>query len=346
MSATSLCQIPQLTTSEQFATELPSLKLTETLQFLDAATHPFAFVPRFVSKVALATLDPVGRRFLETHTSSRYMRELGTIANLLRKPGTFALHAMFESMCTTYAGPAKGGNDAQLVRVLDWRTPGLGTYAYIVHVKGPRSWVALTWPGFVGVIQGMVPGKFAVALNQAPMPRHYHGVSTDPFGTVVSDWFFNRVRTWRTNGKMPAHLIREICEQAGSYAEALDLLQSESLCIPGIFSIVGTQASEHAVVERVEDRASITGKTCAANHFDTPGWGGRPRGEQSTKRARIFSDAPEYLSHTEFQDPPPPVLNVHTKIVAVMNPARGSVSAVGYENMIRVTQVTTVSFKT
>ena len=39
------------------------------------------------------------------------------------------------------------------------------------HESPAGSWLNVTWPGFVGVLTGMAPGRFSIAYNQAPIRR-------------------------------------------------------------------------------------------------------------------------------------------------------------------------------
>jgi hypothetical protein len=84
----------------------------------------------------------------------------------------------------------------RLLRVLDWRQPGLGRALIVVRQRGAAGDFAnLTWPGFVGVVTAMAPGRFAVALNQPPMMSW--GL------TAPLDWLVGRIRVWRSRALPP-----------------------------------------------------------------------------------------------------------------------------------------------
>lgn len=88
--------------------------------------------------------------------------------------------------------PSSDGETARLVRVLDWRTNGLGRYIIAAKVEGPAGpFTSMTWPGYSGVLQAMAPGRFSAALNQAPMPKSGGGL-------YPIDWMANKIKVWKT----------------------------------------------------------------------------------------------------------------------------------------------------
>ncbi len=100
-----------------------------------------------------------------------------------------------------------------LLRVLDWPFPALGKQVMVVLQKGKAGdFYNITWPGVSGVYTAMAPGRFAAALNQAPMRMHGLG--------YAGDWLKNRLMAGRETGLPPAHLLRQVFEQADSYETA------------------------------------------------------------------------------------------------------------------------------
>src|SRR5258705_3928936 len=50
---------------------------------------------------------------------------------------------------------------------------GLGRYIIAARIHcDADAWLTLTWPGYTGVLQAISPGRFAAAVNQAPMEQH------------------------------------------------------------------------------------------------------------------------------------------------------------------------------
>ena len=59
-----------------------------------------------------------------------------------------------------------------LLRTLDWPFNGLGRHIAVAHMRGAGGdFFSVTWPGYVGALTAMAPGRFAACVNQAPMWR-------------------------------------------------------------------------------------------------------------------------------------------------------------------------------
>ena len=276
-------------------------------------------------KSALRMADRVSRHWLAT-SGNPYLGELDEIARRLNRPGVYFLSVNYEWGCTVSVSPsAETDNSAQLVRVLDWMTPGLGRNIIAARVQSqPGPFVTLTWPGFTGILQAMAPGRFAAAINQAPM-RKLGG------GLYPLDWAANKARVWRLKHLPPAHLLRQVFETAGSYEMARKMLIETPIAAPVIFSLAGLGPDETCIIERTETEAHVhDGVRGAANHWQAHGWHGRPRGEKSADRVAQIMDQPiafdgswPWLSS--------PILNDRTRLVMVANPSTGRLLAQGFE---------------
>jgi hypothetical protein len=208
--------------------------------------------------------------------------------------------------------------------VLDWHTPGLGRHiiaARVASAAGP--FVTLTWPGYTGVLQAMAPGRFAAAINQAPMRK--------PLGSFYLDWAANRARVWRMPHPTPAHLLREVFETAPDFASARHMLATLPISTPAIFSLAGLRAAETAVIERTETEARVhEGANVAANHWQAAGWRGHSRGIDSSARA-WFMHRGALAMEPDFSWLTFPVLNDCTRLAMVADPAQGRLIAQGFE---------------
>ncbi len=284
---------------------------------LDAAT-------RFIPGPALRVADAISRRWL-AKWNNPHLPEIDAIASRLQRPGPYFLSVNYEWGCTCSVRPCPDSRSARLVRVLDWRTKGLGRNIVAANVRGPAGpFTTLTWPGYTGVLQAMAPGRFSAALNQAPMPKAGGG-------RLPLDWMMNRVRVWRTPHPTPAQVLRLAFETATSFAEAKRLLTEHPIASPAIFSLAGLDACETCVIERTEEAASIhDGPAVAANHWQTAHWRGRPRGQDSVGRFRLMRQATCDLDPA-FDWLKPPVLNKDTRLVMVADAARGRLVAQGFE---------------
>jgi hypothetical protein len=304
----------------------------ETLEREAARAHALLdLATKGVPAAALRSLDAVSRRWL-VKWDNAHLDEIDSIAAKLGRPGAYFLSVNYEWGCTCRVAPAPDGSSARLVRVLDWRTPGLGRNILAARVAGHAGpFVTLTWPGYTGVLQTMAPGRFSAALNQAPMRK--------TVGLLPLDWAVNRGRVWRMPHPTPAHLLRTVAETAPDFATARTMLIERPISTPAIYSLAGTRPGETVVVERRETEARVhDGANVAANHWQAHGWTGRPRGLESARRARMMHEVATDL------DPrlawlAPPILNDRTRLVMLADAGSGRLLAQGYEQGRAATRV-------
>ncbi|MGE0627984.1 MAG: hypothetical protein AB7O43_09185 [Hyphomicrobiaceae bacterium] len=280
---------------------------------------------RLVPRGALRGLDAVSRRWLVKRNNA-YLPEIDAIAARLGRPGAYFLAVNYEWGCTVGLGPSPDRRGARLARTLDWVTEGLGRYVIAAHVSGPAgAFVALTWPGFTGVLQGLAPGRFSAALNQAPM-RRLGG------GFYPLDWAANRLRVWRMPHPMPAHLLRQVFETAGDYAEAKRMLTTAAIAAPAIFMLAGIEPDQTCRIERTEEEARVSdGIVCASNHWQSAGWEGRPRGFDSPGRLAAMGKVDAIELDPSFGWLVPPLLNPLTRLAMVSDAREGRFIARGFE---------------
>ena len=310
--------IPVLETGPSFAMETLLAEERRAHELLELATSP-------VPPAALRQLDKVSRRWL-AKWDNEHLPEIDAIAARLERPGAYFLSVNYEWACTCRVAPAPDGRSARLVRVLDWRPAGLGRHLLAARVAGRQGrFVTLTWPGYTGVLTAMAPGRFSAALNQAPMRR--------ALGFYALDWAMSRRRVWTMPHPTPAHLLRSVFENAVDFADARERLTKEPISTPAIFSLAGVKAGQTAVIERTETEARVhTGAHVAANHWETPGWRGRARGQQSAERAAMMHGILPDLA-PDFSWLAPPILNARTRVAMVADAAVGRLVAQGFEGM-------------
>ena len=93
----------------------------------------------------------------------------------------------------------------------------------------------MTWPGAVGTLTAVAPGRFAAAINQAPLLRRTRTNMLRPV-----DYTRNLVRTLsRERGMPPLHLLRHVFETATSFSQALELLKDVEIDRPVLFTLIG-----------------------------------------------------------------------------------------------------------
>jgi hypothetical protein len=280
---------------------------------------------RHYTRLGLRLGDAIGRSWLE-RAANPYRHEIAAVAARLGAPGGVALNLSYEFACTGLAGPDPNGAGARLLRVLDWRLPGLGRHVVVAHQKAAAgAYYNVTWPGAVAVLTAMAPGRFCAAIHQAPMRRQ--GL------TLAGDWIANRRRFWRSLALPPAHLLRQVFDECRDYATARRRLIETPIALPAIFILTGTAPGESCVIERLEDRAAIhEGPRSWANAWQTsdfgPDWS--PRGHDNPGRCASLhalldhpSDGHSWLAA--------PVLNPDTRLAVRMNAATAELAVTGFE---------------
>lgn len=312
----SLPPIPVLDAGESFPLETLQAELERAHALIDSAT-------RHVPKSALQALDAVSRRWLKKWNVPA-LDEIDAIATFLGRPGAYFLAVNYEWGCTCRVAPSADGRSARLLRVLDWRTPGLGRYVIAARVRAHAGpFVALTWPGYTGVLQGMAPGRFSAALNQAPM--------RSPIGFYPLDWAANKAQVWRMPHMLPANLLRRAFVEAENFGDARQMLMDRPIAAPAIYVLAGTRPDELCVVERTETEARVhDGENVATNHWQAGDWHGRPRGVDSAGRACRMWLADTDID-AEFPWLKPPILNDKTRLAMIGGAAQGRFVAQGFE---------------
>jgi hypothetical protein len=282
-----------------------------------------AMARRAYSPPMLAAGDRISRRWLEK-AANPYTEEIAGVAARLPGPGGWVLNLSHEWACTSGVAPTAGAQSSRLLHTLDWRMAGLGENLLAVRRQGPAGpWLDVTWPGFVGTLQGLAPGRFAAAFNQAPLRRRS--------GLFLADWAIQRAAFWRSRHLPPAHLLRRTFDEAADYAEAKEMLVQTPLALPVIFALSGLQPDEGCIIERLETRAFVReAPAAAANHWQAAGLGGYSRGVESEARSRLLS---ERLSRADssLDWVVPPVRNELTRVALLAEAARGRLSVQGYE---------------
>jgi hypothetical protein len=286
-------------------------------------------------------LDAIARRWL-TRSQSPYVEEVRAIAAALAFPGIWFLNGSYQWSCTALGREEEGGVP-WLARTLDWPFPGLGRFVEIARMQGAAGeFFSVTWPGYVGVLTGLAPGRFGAAINQAPLRRRTRIRFLRPYDLAA-----NGISTLIRQRSIPAdQLLRFVFEEASDYAEARRMLEMTPIARPAIYTLVGCHKGERCVIERTENdfetRADDHG---AANDWleGRPEWEGRVSANQvlsctfdeAAQKSRARREGLEQWKGSfaldSFDWIAPPVLNPYTRLAVEMCPARGILRAVGYE---------------
>lgn len=303
----------------------------QLIELLRATRRTHGAWSNHAAHILLPLGDRMARRWL-LRTQNPYSQEIERISAGQNIHGLYALNLSYEWGCS---GAIRDSADGPtLLRVLDWPFPGLGTHTTALHLRGPAGdYLNLTWPGLVGSFQGMATGRFAAAINQAPMRRYGYG--------IAFDWLINRHRMFREDGLPPAHLLRKVFEEATDYAEAKRMLTEVPICLPVIFLLSGTQPGEGCIIERLERDAHVRELSdepslSVTNHFHSPrlnatakGW--LARALDSHARCTLMTEQGDTLMHSEFHTLPHPILSHLTRLTARLSAASGRVVAQAWE---------------
>jgi hypothetical protein len=290
-------------------------------------------------RALLPAMDAAARRWLVC-SRSPYVEDVRAIAAGLGFSGIWFLNGSYQWGCTAAARDQDGA--PWLARTLDWPFPGLGRGLEIARMRGAAGeFLSVTWPGYVGTLSAVAPGRFAAAMNQAPLFRRTHAPWLRPV-----DMAANALRTWGIRHCPPDHLLREVFETCRDFGEARRRLESVPVARPAIFTLVGCGRGERCVIERTEEAtATRMHDTAAANDWlePAPAWEGRVNTAQlltiSYAQARVRNRArfdalwrwPHAFGEGDFAWVAPPVLNPFTRVAVEMCAASGTLRAVGYE---------------
>jgi hypothetical protein len=295
-----------------------------------------AWLPPPVRRV-MPAFDAITRRWL-MRSRSPYVAEIAAVAAALEFSGVWFLNGSYQWGCTSLA---RDDDAPWLVRTLDWPFPGLGRHVEIARMAGRAGeYFSVTWPGFVGVLTGMAPGRFSASINQAPLWRRTEHPWLRPF-----DMLANACATWPVRHMPPDQLLRETFETCPDYASAKHHLETTPVARPVIYTLAGCAAGERCVIERTTDGFSTrTEGTGAANDWAdrARGWEGRIGAsvmltcthEEAAIRSSERRDALAAWNAPfagEFAWVTPPVLNFYTRIATEMCAAQGILRVMGYE---------------
>jgi hypothetical protein len=291
---------------------------------------------RRYGSVLLAWGDQATWQWLE-RTANPYRLEIDRVRRRLGQPGAVLLNMSYEWCCTAGVGPDPVGDGCRMLRTLDWPMSGLGEAVVISRQTGGAGGVyfSVTWPGYVGVLTGMAPGRFCAAINQPPLRRFTPSCRLD--------WLVGRIALWRRDGLPPSHLLRRVFDECVSYDDAKSLLISEPLCLPAFFSLAGVEAGQGCVIERQESSAVVhEAPRAISNHWIGVPISGHDRGHDSVGRRAAMRGALETASN-DLSWLVPPIRNETTRLAVMANAATGALIVQGWERGEAATSVFTLT---
>ena len=281
---------------------------------------------KFYTPMGVRIAERLTRRWAKRLTTP-YADAVDRAAAAAGRPGLFLMNHSYEWGCTTGAGDDEALGGVTLLRTLDWPLDGLGDNAIVLTCQSPagRYW-SVTWPGYVGVLTGCAPGRFAAAINQPPARETGLG--------RPGDWLATRLRMSRRHAIPPTHLLRKAFDHCAGFHEAVDMIARTPICIPAIFTLAGVNPGEAVVLERTETGCRRLSHPVAANHWVETSERGRPRNATShDRRAHLAAKIDGKESYDwSFDWLSPPVLRHDTRLAVMANARSGRMSAIGLES--------------
>ena len=254
-----------------------------------------------------------------------YSGAVVAVDRIMRRRGAYLLNHSYEWGCTSSAmkDPDLGGST--LLRTLDWPFDGLGRALIVTRCDGGAGrYFSMTWPGFVGVLTGLAPRRFAIAINQPPLPL--------PGWGKAAGWLAARRQVHRSTAIAPAHLLRLVFDTCPDFTGAVTLIRQTPLCIPAIFTIAGAHPDEAVVIERTATDAFEPAEAVAANHWSSlRAPAGRPRHHSSASRHKAMCDLAAATPDWSLNWVRPPIAQPDTRVVVMANPATGRLLVQGWE---------------
>ena len=297
-----------------------------------------SWLPPSVGRL-LPAMDAVTRRWL-VRSQSPYAADVASIAQVLGFSGIWFLNGAYQWGCTSVVRNENGV--PWLARTLDWPFPGLGRHLEIARMRGAAGeFLNVGWPGYVGTLTAAAPGRFAAAINQAPLWRRTRKPWLRPLDIAL-----NAIGSWGVRFTPPDHLLREVFETCRDFAAAKQRLETVPVARPVIFVLAGCEPGECCVIERTEDgyRSRIQ-DTAAANNWlqGAPEWEARVNtahiwtrtyeeaAERNAARRAALASWDGSFSDGDFAWVKPPVLNPLTRVAVEMCAANCTLHAMGYE---------------
>ncbi len=291
----------------------------------------FAPAPAFLTAPVLAGIDKLSMRWLR-RSASPYVDDIEAMTHVLGFAGVATINIGYQFGCTTGAALDARGNPL-MRRVLDCPLNGLGRGIEVVRMRGPAGdYLNITWPGAAGVLTATAPGRFCAAINQAPLHRR---TQTPVLKLADMARHLNHTLKYE-KGWPPDHLLRYAFETCRNFDSAVNLLMSEPVARPVIYSLAGEKPHEMALIERDGRGGRLyRGAFAKANDWQIalPDWEGRGVGRdkrQDNFERQVLMQRAQAAGAEGFLWVAAPILKAHTRIAVEMT-ARGEVKLQGYD---------------
>ncbi|MEZ5690667.1 MAG: hypothetical protein R3D71_03250 [Rickettsiales bacterium] len=304
---------------------------------VESARKSYGVLSNMASSIVLPFVDKRSHNWL-VKSNNPFLHEIETFDSIIGKRGVFSLNLAYEWGCTS--GAYRNGESVAMVRILDWPFPDLGKYVVITLQDGKAGeFYNITWPGISGVFNATAHNRFSAALNLAPMRRY--GIN------IVADWIKNRRIAYGNSGLPPAHLLRQVFENAENYEEAKKILAETPVAVPAIFILTGTEFSDGCIIERLENDYRIREigadqQVVASNQFQTDlatGTKARPFFDSNGRWQHGCSLQGYEIIKPDFSWLTPPILNPLTRLCVIADSVSKQLYVQGFEGITPITEI-------
>jgi|SRR3989338_817406 len=154
--------------------------------------------------------------------------------------------------CTTLIAENKEGKPI-MIRTMDWEMDILKEMTIELDFRnsnGKTLFLATSWAGYVGILTGMKPKKYAVAINF----RRTTGSMWENFQRIINS-------SWPVG-----FLVRHVLENMSSYDDALSYFKSALLIAPTYISIIGSKKGQSSIITRERDHVDNIIHLDSSNH--------------------------------------------------------------------------------
>ena len=168
------------------------------------------------------------------------LAQLKVISSLFRKLNPFG--------CTAAAYNLPNRQGVAHIRNLDWPLPACGPNTALIDFQSDSGpFTSVGWPGCVGILSAVAPGRFSATINMAPQPH-----------MVTAHW-------------PPSFALRHIFEQCDDFDDAVATLRKYTLAAAALFMVVGVKPDQAVVIEHSGTSAACRwmkdGVLAVANHY-------------------------------------------------------------------------------
>ncbi len=181
---------------------------------------------------------------VKPHIPTEYLLEIEFLATILpySKDQILLVNLYYDILkvylgCTAFSLFDKKRSIMWHARNLDWHTENdlLSKHSATFNFQKNEKTIYNTigWPGFIGALSGVKPGKFGITLNAVS--------SNDPVSLSTPVSF----------------LIRHTLEHSNSFSDAVKILSETEIVSDCLLLVAGTNPEEQAVIERAPKRCAV-----------------------------------------------------------------------------------------